>query len=75
MLIVLEHGASLPILSLLIQETSRLFTEPVAGIEAIPAEDNARYFQVAVAGPKDVSVQIVGGVVISFFLIIVLSIF
>ena len=41
------------------QETSRLMTEPVPGIQAVPAEDNARYFQVAVAGPKDVRKNII----------------
>ena len=28
--------------------------EPVQGISAVPDEGNARYFQVVVAGPKDV---------------------
>jgi len=29
--------------------------EPVPGIQAVPAETNARYFKVVVAGPHDVS--------------------
>lgn len=29
--------------------------EPVQGIEAVPDENNARYFHVVVAGPRDVS--------------------
>ena len=29
--------------------------EPVPGIQAIPDEQNARYFHVVVAGPSDVS--------------------
>ena len=30
-------------------------TEPVSGISAVPDEQNARYFHVHIAGPKDVS--------------------
>ncbi|XP_033116400.1 ubiquitin-conjugating enzyme E2 N [Anneissia japonica] len=37
----------------IIKETQRLMAEPVAGIKAIPNEDNARYFHVQMAGPKD----------------------
>lgn len=36
----------------IIKETQRLLQEPVAGIDAIPDENNARYFHVAVAGPE-----------------------
>lgn len=42
-------------LRLSFQETQRLMAEPVQGISAIPDENNARYFKVVVAGPKDVS--------------------
>ena len=37
-----------------LQETQRLIAEPVQGIQAVPEDDNARYFHVVVAGPKDV---------------------
>ena len=37
------------------QETQRLIQEPVPGITATADEQNARYFKVQVAGPKDVS--------------------
>ena len=33
------------------QETERLLAEPVEGVNATPYEDNARYFNVAIAGP------------------------
>lgn len=36
------------------QETQRLMQEPVPGIQAIPDEQNARYFHVVVAGPEGV---------------------
>ncbi|XP_055882826.1 ubiquitin-conjugating enzyme E2 N-like isoform X1 [Biomphalaria glabrata] len=36
----------------IIKETQRLMAEPVAGITAIPDEQNARYFHVVVAGPS-----------------------
>ncbi len=39
----------------LYQETQRLTSEPVPGIQAIPDEANARYFHVSVDGPEDVS--------------------
>ena len=29
-------------------------TDPVQGIKAVPDDNNARYFHVVVAGPKDV---------------------
>lgn len=32
-------------------------SEPVQGIHAVPDENNARYFHVVVAGPKDVRSQ------------------
>lgn len=35
------------------QETERLLAEPVEGVNATPYEDNARYFNVAIAGPSD----------------------
>lgn len=31
--------------------------EPVAGISAVPDEQNARYFHVEITGPKDVSIR------------------
>lgn len=37
----------------IIKETQRLMQEPVPGINAIPDENNARYFHVVVAGPND----------------------
>ena len=46
------------ILSGCLQETQRLLQEPVAGIDAIPDENNARYFHVAVAGPEGVRNQL-----------------
>ena len=30
-------------------------TDPVTGIQAVPDDNNARYFHVVVSGPKDVS--------------------
>ncbi|XP_055338343.1 ubiquitin-conjugating enzyme E2 N-like [Paramacrobiotus metropolitanus] len=36
----------------IIKETQRLLQEPVAGISAVPDENNARYFHVVVAGPE-----------------------
>uniref|UniRef100_A0A0B6YVR0 UBC core domain-containing protein n=1 Tax=Arion vulgaris TaxID=1028688 RepID=A0A0B6YVR0_9EUPU len=36
----------------IIKETQRLMGEPVAGITAIPDEQNGRYFHVVVAGPS-----------------------
>ena len=33
--------------------------EPVQGINAVPDDNNSRYFHVVVAGPKDVSLIIV----------------
>lgn len=36
------------------QETQRLLAEPVPGITATPHEENARYFDVIVDGPKEV---------------------
>uniref|UniRef100_H2ZFX3 UBC core domain-containing protein n=1 Tax=Ciona savignyi TaxID=51511 RepID=H2ZFX3_CIOSA len=35
------------------KETTRLISEPVPGIVAVPFEHNARYFQVSMCGPKD----------------------
>lgn len=37
----------------IIKETQRLVAEPVPGIKAEPREDNARYFNVIIDGPKD----------------------
>lgn len=37
----------------IIKETQRLMQEPVPGINAIPDENNARYFHVIVTGPND----------------------
>uniref|UniRef100_A0A1X7VRY0 UBC core domain-containing protein n=1 Tax=Amphimedon queenslandica TaxID=400682 RepID=A0A1X7VRY0_AMPQE len=37
----------------ILKETQRLLTDPVQGINATPDEQNARYFHVVVAGPKD----------------------
>lgn len=37
----------------IIKETQRLMQEPVPGINAIPDENNARYFHVIVTGPTD----------------------
>mmetsp|Transcript_21813 Transcript_21813/g.33545 ORF Transcript_21813/g.33545 Transcript_21813/m.33545 type:complete len:152 (+) Transcript_21813:46-501(+) len=37
----------------IIKETQRLEQEPVTGITAKPYEDNLRYFNVVIAGPKD----------------------
>ncbi|XP_072026875.1 ubiquitin-conjugating enzyme E2 N [Amphiura filiformis] len=37
----------------ILKETQRLMQEPVQGIKAMPDSDNARYFHVQVAGPKD----------------------
>jgi ubiquitin-conjugating enzyme E2 N len=42
------------------KETQRLITEPVEGVNATPYEDNARYFNVVIAGPMDSPYQ--GGV-------------
>nr|XP_061813026.1 ubiquitin-conjugating enzyme E2 N-like [Nerophis lumbriciformis] len=36
-----------------VQETQRLFAEPVPGIQAEPDESNARYFHVVISGPQD----------------------
>lgn len=36
----------------IIKETQRLMAEPVAGITAVPDEQNSRYFHVVVAGPS-----------------------
>jgi len=35
------------------KETTRLVTEPVPGITALPDEHNGRYFHVTMSGPKD----------------------
>lgn len=41
-------------------------TEPVPGIKASPDEQNARYFHVVVAGPKDVRhIQFVAYIILS----------
>lgn len=37
----------------IIKETQRLKLEPVPGIEANPDDENARYFHIIIAGPKD----------------------
>jgi len=37
----------------IIKETQKLQAEPVAGINAIPDESNARYFKIVVVGPQD----------------------
>ncbi|XP_046840075.1 ubiquitin-conjugating enzyme E2 N-like [Xenia sp. Carnegie-2017] len=37
----------------IIKETQRLIAEPVPGIKATPHEENARYFDVLVDGPKE----------------------
>lgn len=37
----------------IMKETSRLMSEPVPGITALPDEHNGRYFHVTIAGPKD----------------------
>ncbi|XP_066915614.1 ubiquitin-conjugating enzyme E2 N-like [Clytia hemisphaerica] len=37
----------------IMKETSRLVSEPIAGITALPDEHNGRYFHVQMAGPKD----------------------
>mgnify|MGYP002803397045 FL=1 len=37
----------------IVKETQRLLAEPVPGIKAIPYEENARYFNVFVDGPKE----------------------
>jgi len=37
----------------ILKETSRLISEPVPGITALPDDHNARYFHVTIAGPKD----------------------
>ena len=47
------------IFTLLYQETQRLQAEPVNGIVAIPDDGNARYFHVAVSGPKDVCLYLI----------------
>ena len=36
----------------IIKETERLQSEPVAGISAVPHQDNLRYFDVLVEGPS-----------------------
>ncbi|KAI4745729.1 ubiquitin-conjugating enzyme E2 35 [Aureobasidium sp. EXF-12298] len=36
----------------IIKETERLMAEPVPGIEAVPHEDNLRYFDVKIHGPS-----------------------
>ncbi|CAG9465354.1 unnamed protein product [Pedinophyceae sp. YPF-701] len=36
----------------IVKETQKLMSEPVPGIEAAPSEDNLRYFNVMVEGPK-----------------------
>ncbi|XP_051020045.1 ubiquitin-conjugating enzyme E2 N-like [Acomys russatus] len=41
----------------IIKETQRLLAEPVPGIKAEPAESNARYFHVVIAGPQDSSFE------------------
>ncbi|KAK1859434.1 hypothetical protein I4F81_002030 [Pyropia yezoensis] len=35
------------------QETERLLSDPVPGINAVPHDDNARYFSVVILGPQD----------------------
>lgn len=37
----------------IVKETQRLMAEPVPGIKAVPHEENARYFDVVVEGPKE----------------------
>ena len=46
------------LLSVFTQETQRLIAEPVPGIKATPHEENARYFDVLVDGPKEVCYQV-----------------
>lgn len=36
----------------IVKETERLVTDPVAGITAVPHDDNLRYFDVLLAGPE-----------------------
>ncbi|EER27148.1 Ubiquitin-conjugating enzyme 13 [Coccidioides posadasii str. Silveira] len=36
----------------IVKETERLMAEPVAGINAVPHEDNLRYFDVKIHGPS-----------------------
>lgn len=47
----MSAGGGLP--RRILKETSRLISEPVAGISALPDEANARYFHVTIDGPKD----------------------
>ena len=49
-----RSGVTQCFLLLKMQETQRLMVEPVPGIKAIPHEENARYFDVVVDGPKEV---------------------
>ncbi|AOA62843.1 Ubiquitin-conjugating enzyme subunit [Komagataella phaffii CBS 7435] len=37
----------------IIKESQRLISDPVPGITAVPHEDNLRYFQVTIQGPKE----------------------
>lgn len=37
----------------IVKETQRLVSEPVPGITAFPADDNARYFNVVIDGPAE----------------------
>ena len=37
----------------IIKETQKLKTDPIVGIYAEPVQDNPRYFNVMITGPKD----------------------
>lgn len=37
----------------IIKETQTLYKDPVPGISAVPHQDNSRYFDVVMVGPKD----------------------
>ncbi|OSX77996.1 hypothetical protein BU14_0126s0037 [Porphyra umbilicalis] len=44
-------GGALP--KRILKETERLLSDPVPGINAVPHDDNARYFSVVILGPQD----------------------
>eukprot|EP00168_Porphyra_purpurea_P017957 TRINITY_DN646_c0_g1_i12.p3 TRINITY_DN646_c0_g1~~TRINITY_DN646_c0_g1_i12.p3 ORF type:complete len:117 (-),score=18.42 TRINITY_DN646_c0_g1_i12:502-852(-) len=44
-------GGALP--KRILKETERLLSDPVPGINAVPHDDNARYFSVVILGPED----------------------
>lgn len=50
---VMAFGGSGALPKRILKETERLLSDPVPGINAVPHDDNARYFSVVILGPQD----------------------